>query len=177
MHMTKVEARMIHENENLHISPQRALKPSTSGYVTESHYKDRDVGAYDDIDVRAIWASFTKKHEPSHILISLDTEEGQRLSDKLLNTHKMAAALKQLVDTVNATGGVLRTEPGPLAPMADEDWLDLGLAYTPSRNSRSVVKALKVISSTEPTSDFGLVQNSPLPKSVISGRDGSSRLF
>ena len=33
----------------------------------------------------------------------------------------------------------------------------------PRRNSHSVVKALKVTSSTEPTSDYGLVQSSPLP--------------
>jgi hypothetical protein len=106
--------------------------PSTrrGGYVTELHYADGDVGAYDDVDVRQVWAYFTNKHEPSYILIRPNTEEGQQLSDTLHNAHKMAAALNQFVDTINSTGGVIATEPGTLAPMADEEWLDLGLAYT-----------------------------------------------
>ena len=37
-------------------------------------------------------------------------------------------------------------------------------AFCSKRNSHSVMKALKVTSSTEPTSDYGLVQSSPLPE-------------
>src|ERR1019366_4642453 len=37
-------------------------------------------------------------------------------------------------------------------------------SFCPVRNTRSVVKALKVTSSTEPTSYYSLVQSSPLPK-------------
>jgi hypothetical protein len=41
----------------------------------------------------------------------------------------MAAALNVMVDTINATGGVVPTGVG-FAPAADDDWFDLGLAYT-----------------------------------------------
>ncbi len=52
--------------------------------VTEFHYRDGDVGAYDDVDVAAVWAQFPKtSHEASHIVIRPDTEAGQRLSNTL----------------------------------------------------------------------------------------------
>ncbi len=52
--------------------------------VTEFHYRDGDVGAYDDVDVAAVWAQFPKtSHEASHIVIRPDTEVGQRLSNTL----------------------------------------------------------------------------------------------
>ena len=35
-------------------------------------------------------------------------------------------ALRQLVQSVNATGGVIRLPSGCVAPKADEDWIDLG---------------------------------------------------
>ena len=56
---------------------------SSSEFVTELHYRDGDVGPYDDIDVHALWALFTKGHSPSHILIRPNTEEGQILSNRL----------------------------------------------------------------------------------------------
>ena len=42
---------------------------------------------------------------------------------------KLAAALRQFVDTVNATGGLVVNDAGETAPAADEDWLDLAEAY------------------------------------------------
>jgi hypothetical protein len=98
-------------------------------YVTEFHYRDGDVGAYEDVDVFELWKQFTKNHEPSHIVVRPDTEQGQQLSNGLHNAAKMAAALKALVDSINATGGVVRSASGP-APVGDAEWLDLGLAYT-----------------------------------------------
>jgi hypothetical protein len=74
-----------------------------------------------------LWAYFTKSHEPSHIVIRPDTDQGQRLSG-LKNARKMAAALNAIVDTINATGGVVPDSSG-FAPAADEEWLDLGVAY------------------------------------------------
>jgi len=53
------------------------------GLVVEFHYKDGDVGAYDDIAVRSLWAQFTRGHEASHILIRPGTDEGQMLSNRL----------------------------------------------------------------------------------------------
>ena len=49
--------------------------------VVEFHYKDGDVGAYDDIAVQSLWAQFTKGHEASHILIRPANDEGQVLSN------------------------------------------------------------------------------------------------
>jgi len=52
--------------------------------VTEFHYSDGDVGAYDDIDVTKLWSQFSKaNHEASHIVIRPDTEAGQLLSNTL----------------------------------------------------------------------------------------------
>jgi hypothetical protein len=52
--------------------------------VTEFHYRDGDVGAYNDIDVAALWSQFSKTgHEASHIVIRADTEAGERLSNTL----------------------------------------------------------------------------------------------
>lgn len=63
------------------------LRPgSRVGFVTEFHYGDGDVGAYDDLDVRKLWAYFTKSHEPSHIIIRPDTDQGQELSNRLLKS-------------------------------------------------------------------------------------------
>jgi hypothetical protein len=37
--------------------------------------------------------------------------------------------LRSLIDTVNATGGVIRSRRGVIGTVADEDWLDLALVY------------------------------------------------
>lgn len=42
---------------------------------------------------------------------------------------QMCKALDLLVDLVNVTGGVVEQDNGLYAPVADEDWLDLGEAY------------------------------------------------
>lgn len=102
---------------------------SRIGYVTEFHYGDGDVGAYDDLDVSKLLTYFTKSHAPSHIVIRPDTDQGQQLSNNLTGVLKMAAALNVMVDTINATGGVILDGSG-FAPAADEEWLDLGVAYS-----------------------------------------------
>ncbi len=38
-------------------------------------------------------------------------------------------AIQALIDTVEATGGLIEFENGDLAPCADRDWLDLADAY------------------------------------------------
>jgi hypothetical protein len=38
-------------------------------------------------------------------------------------------ALQQLVDTINATGGLVAADDGFLAPAADPEWIDLAPAY------------------------------------------------
>jgi hypothetical protein len=98
-------------------------------YITEFHYEDGDVGAYDDIDVQNLWAQFTKTHPASHIIIRPATPRGEELSGLLHNAAKMAAALNAVVATINATGGVARTGSGTIAPMADAEWTDMGDAY------------------------------------------------
>ncbi len=98
--------------------------------VTEFHYRDGDVGAYDDIEVSQLWAQFTKAHAPSHILIRTDTEQGQELSNLLHRATKIKSALGAFVNTINATGVVVNPDSSFVAPVADEEWLDLGLAYT-----------------------------------------------
>ena len=35
----------------------------------------------------------------------------------------------QLIDVINATGGVIKVEEGIYAPQADPDWTDLGAVY------------------------------------------------
>lgn len=42
---------------------------------------------------------------------------------------RMERALKLLIDTIEATGGVVETETGNYAPVGDPDWIDLGDAY------------------------------------------------
>jgi hypothetical protein len=41
----------------------------------------------------------------------------------------MEAALMAMVDTINATGGVVKSDSGTDGPVADEELLDLGDAY------------------------------------------------
>jgi hypothetical protein len=38
-------------------------------------------------------------------------------------------ALRVFVDTINATGGVVKFEDGTHAPEVDREWIDLGEAY------------------------------------------------
>jgi hypothetical protein len=38
-------------------------------------------------------------------------------------------ALEEFVYTIEATGGVVMCRDGTVAPLADEDWIDLGEAY------------------------------------------------
>ena len=51
---------------------------------------------------------------------------------------KIAAALRQFVDTVNATGGLVVNDAGETAPAADEDWIDLADAYLAACEALSV---------------------------------------
>jgi len=38
-------------------------------------------------------------------------------------------ALRNFIDTINATGGIMLTRKSEYAPVGDEDWTDLGFAY------------------------------------------------
>jgi hypothetical protein len=98
--------------------------------VTEFHYQDGDVGAHDDVvEATQLWAQFPRSHAPSHILIRLDTDQGQQLSDMLRRASNMEVSLRAFIHTINATGGVVRPDTSFVAPAADEEWLDLGFAY------------------------------------------------
>jgi putative heme degradation protein len=98
-------------------------------HVTEFHYTDGDVGAYDDVNVQAIWSQFTNTHQPSHILIRPNTDRGQSLSNQLHAARKMESALQLFVDAINATGGVVAVGC-EFVPAGDKEWFDLGDAYT-----------------------------------------------
>ena len=104
------------------------LPTSPLELVVEFHYRDGDVGAHTGVPVGNLWAQFATDHEPSHIVIRPDTEQGQLLSNQLCASQKMADALNAFVKTINATGGVIADDFG-FAPAGDQDWLDLGLAY------------------------------------------------
>jgi hypothetical protein len=41
----------------------------------------------------------------------------------------LRAVLREFVETIDVTGGVLRLPSGLVAPAADEDWIDLGEVY------------------------------------------------
>jgi hypothetical protein len=104
------------------------LAACPSELVVEFHYQDGSVGAHPAVQVGNLWAQFATNHEPSHIVIRPDTEQGQLLSNQLCASEKMADALNAFVKTINATGGVIADDFG-FAPAGDQDWLDLGLAY------------------------------------------------
>jgi hypothetical protein len=42
---------------------------------------------------------------------------------------EMEKALQDFVDCIDATGGVMSDDKGNPVPVADEDWIDLGVAY------------------------------------------------
>jgi hypothetical protein len=66
------------------VTPTHLVTPADERCVTEFHYRDGDIGVYDDLRLAAmLWTYFTKRHQPSHILIRPDTEDGQRLSSAL----------------------------------------------------------------------------------------------
>ncbi len=123
------------------IAACRPIEPSIfihEDLVIEFHYADRDVGVHVDYEVRKLWAQFTMAHQPSHILIRRDTDQGQLLSDQLYRTQDVIAALTAFVDAINATGGLVSSASGSMVPAADEQWPDLGDAYA------SACKALGV---------------------------------
>lgn len=60
-------------------------------------------------------------------------------------------ALRQLVQTVNVTGGIIRLPSGCVAPKADEDWIDLGDVYLEACKELGVEPVIDV--ETEPPDD------------------------
>ena len=42
---------------------------------------------------------------------------------------KYAAILGDLIETINNTGGIKRTNKGSPVPVTDAEWVDLGIAY------------------------------------------------
>lgn len=61
-----------------------------------------------------------------------DQEQLVRIDAKRI-TYDSLDACQRLVETIDATGGVVRHEDGTHAPVADPDWLDLGDAYVVAR--------------------------------------------
>jgi len=51
-------------------------------------------------------------------------------------------AVQQLINTINATGGVLPLPNGLYAPMGDPEWTDLGEAYIAACSERGLVPIL-----------------------------------
>lgn len=90
--------------------------PIHENLVIEFHYADQDVGAHPGHEVRKIWAQFTKAHQPSHILIRPDTNQGQWLSNQLYHTQDVIVALTAFVDAINATGGLVSSASGAMVP-------------------------------------------------------------
>ena len=64
-------------------------------------------------------------------------------------------ALRQLVKTVNSTGGVLRLPNGCVVPKADEDWIDLGDVYLQACKELNVKPVIDV--ETDPLDDSGRI--------------------
>jgi hypothetical protein len=46
-----------------------------------------------------------------------------------MSDDNLRAVLREFVSTIDATGGVMRLPSGLAAPVADEDWIDLGEVY------------------------------------------------
>jgi hypothetical protein len=112
-----------------------AEKDGSMSLVTEFHYTDGDVSAYDDIDVAKLWGEFSRaNHEASHILIRPNTEAGQRLSNLLrqavvgwvdgpeVQRGDLTASLLQETSARRGQPGVtnvLRLSPAAVALVAD----------------------------------------------------------
>ena len=60
-------------------------------------------------------------------------------------------ALRQLVETVNVTGGVIRLPGGYVAPKADVEWIDLGDVYLEACRELGVEPVVDV--ETDPLDD------------------------
>ncbi len=50
---------------------------------------------------------------------------------------------QQLVDAINATGGVVVVGPGQYAPLCDPDWIDLGLAYISACSEKGLLPVVR----------------------------------
>jgi hypothetical protein len=60
------------------------------------------------------------------------TEVGVDPPQELVSSQKYAQALEaleELIDTINATGGVFMDSQGVVCPKGDKEWYDLGTAY------------------------------------------------
>ena len=61
------------------------------------------------------------------------------------------AALREFVQTIEATGGVVEDGKGNYEPVADRDWIDLGHAYV--RACQALDIPAQIVKGTEPYDD------------------------
>jgi hypothetical protein len=87
---------------------------------------------------------FKRRGETIEVELELDADkfhEAQRdeLMDEVRETRKklnlFKETLTQFVDTIDATGGVVEVEDGHTAPVADEEWIDLGEVYLTAKEA------------------------------------------
>lgn len=58
-------------------------------------------------------------------------------------------ALTLFLDTIEATGGVVKFPNGEYAPEGDIDWIDLGEAYIAGCNERNRVPVIRTMCASE----------------------------
>lgn len=62
-----------------------------------------------------------------------DTNDRRPLAAEIVKRfndyEKMRKALESLIFTIDGTGGAIEDKDGNTVPAADEDWVDLGIAY------------------------------------------------
>lgn len=68
--------------------------------------------------------------------IGIDVDANAALIVRAVNSHDaLVAACRALLDTINATGGLVVAYKNHIAPAADEEWTDLGAAAVLARDA------------------------------------------
>jgi hypothetical protein len=82
---------------------------------------------FETIDLDEITHGFWERVSPSEIMPAGECPECGALCHPLETAvTPYENVIKKLLDTVRSTGGLVMYPDGTLAPVADEDWIDLG---------------------------------------------------
>lgn len=111
--------------------------------IQEFHYNDGDVGAYHILEIQPdiaealsrLWADFSKSnnHNPTHIVIRPDTEDGQLTSNRLYASMVLQAACEKLV---------IAYQRGE-ANGAEMDWSDVDEAWEAAKEALAKIYGCK----------------------------------
>jgi len=100
--------------------PKPAPTKEQPPIVIEYHYTDGDVGAHEALDYEAkLFQGFSADHEPSHIVLRIENERGQQLSNVLFEASKHFSRNTKPATDLEALTAIARLDRIALQAIAD----------------------------------------------------------